>query len=358
MHGTATLRSPFAAPVRRALWRADRWGTLTCRAVRDETADVRTFVLAPEDGSRISFEPGQFMTFRTGLDEAPERTYTLSSSAAGERTVEITVKRKPDGAASGHLFDTLRPGATIEALGPAGTFGPVATPADAYCLVSAGSGITPMLSIVRTAADLGIDLDAVFVHAARTPDDLVAADEMRALARRLPRLSYVPVASRPPAGWAGERGRIDRAMLARIAPDIACRAVLSCGPEGFMATVREAALALGVPADRCAQESFDFAANADTGEIDATLPGHRITFARSGRSFDCPPGVTILAAAKAAGVAMPSSCTQGMCGTCKSFKLTGKVTMGNQSALRQREIDRGFILPCCAKPDSDVVIDR
>lgn len=331
---------------------------MRCRAVRNETADVRTFVLAPEDGSRIAFEPGQFMTFRTGIESAPERTYTISSSAAGERAISITVKRKPGGAASGHLFDRLRPGEAIEALGPAGSFGPVATPADAYLLASAGSGITPMLSIVRTAADLGIDLDAVLVHCARTPGDLIAGDELSALARRLPRLRYIPVVSRPPKAWDGERGRVDATLLGRIAPDLRDRAVLSCGPEGFMATVRETARELGVPADRYAEESFRFGESGESAAFDDTLPGHRITFARSGKSFDCPPGVTILAAAKAAGIAMPSSCTQGLCGTCKSFKVSGKVIMGPQSALRQREIDRGFILPCCSRPDSDVVIDR
>ena len=147
-------------------------------------------------------------------------------------------------------------------------------------------------------------------------------------------------------------------MLARIVPDIAERTVLACGPEGFMATMRAAALDLGVPAEHYAEESFVFGtdAGADTG--DKSLPGHRVTFARSGKSFDCPPGMTILSAAREAGLALPSSCAKGLCGTCKSFKLSGRVTMGAQSALRQREVDRGFILPCCSRPDGDVTIDR
>jgi 3-phenylpropionate/trans-cinnamate dioxygenase ferredoxin reductase subunit len=348
--------SPFAAPARRAVWRSDRWGTLRCRAVRDETADVRTFVLAPDDGARIAFEPGQFLTVRTA--DGTERSYTLSSSAAADRAVTITVKRKPGGAVSGHLFDTLLPGETIEALGPAGVFGPARLPAEAYALVSAGSGITPMLSVVRTAADLGIDMDAVFVHAARTPEDFVAADELAVLARRLPRLRLAFVPSRPDAHWPGPRGRLDGDTLARLVPDLPRRAVLTCGPEGFMATMREAARTLGVPPERYAQESFTFGTADDAAAADTGEPARRITFARSGRSFDCPAGTTILSAAKAAGLAMPSSCAQGICGTCKSFKVSGKVTMGPQSALRQREIDRGFILPCSCRPETDVVIDR
>lgn len=353
--------SPFALPARRAEWRPDRWGRLTCRHVWDETRDVRTFVLAPEDGSRIVYEPGQFMTFRTAVGEAPlERTYTLASSAAAERAVAITVKRKPGGSLSRHLHDTLRPGATIEAFGPSGRFTPGAVPGEAYLLLSAGSGITPMLSIVRTAADLGIDLDVAFVHAAHTPADFIAKAELAALARRLPRLRVALVPSRAHARWKRESGRVDTAMLERLVPDCARRAVLTCGPAGFMAAMREATAALGVPAARYAEESFDFdaAGGLAAANSNEAAPGHRITFARSGRSFDCAPGATILEAARAEGIALPSSCSRGMCGTCKSFKVSGTVAMGDVAALRPREIARGFILPCSSRPESDVVLDR
>ncbi|MBJ3775481.1 hybrid-cluster NAD(P)-dependent oxidoreductase [Acuticoccus mangrovi] len=351
--------NPFAAPAGRGAWRPDRWGTLTCRAVWDETHDVRTFLLAPTDGARIVYEPGQFMTFRLDLgEEVVERSYTLASSAAADRAVAITVKRKPGGLVSGHLHDTLVPGATIEAMGPAGRFGPARADGDKFLLLSAGSGITPMLSVVRTAADLGIALDAVFVHAARKPDDMIAAHELAALARRVPKVRIVPVASRANGSWAGAKGRLDRDRLAALVPDLAERTVLTCGPEGFMAAMRAAAAELGVPPGRYHEESFDFGALEQSAPVDESAPAKRVTFAKSGKSFDCPPGMTILAAAKAAGIAMPSSCTRGICGTCKCLKVSGKVAMSHTDALRQREIDRGFILPCSSRPETDVVIDR
>lgn len=353
--------SPFATPPRRGAWRPDRWGVLVCRAVWDETHDVRTFLFTPQDGARIGYEAGQFMTFRA-LDDGrvgAERSYTIASSAASERALAITVKKKAGGLLSGHLHETLRPGGLIQAFGPAGRFGPTQMPADKYLLLSAGTGITPMLSIVRTAADLGIDLDAVFVHAARTPDDMIAPAELATLARRLPRLRLVMVPSRPAASWTGESGRLDRERLARLVPDIADRAALCCGPESFMAAMRAATGDLGVPAARYLEESFVFgdgesvAAPASDG-----VPSHRITFARSGRSVDCDSATTILAAAKAAGIAMPSSCARGECGSCKAMKVSGDVAMNGTTALRQREIDRGFILPCSSRPLSDVVLDR
>ena len=351
--------SPFARPPARADWRADRWGPLRCLAVREETADVRTFVLAPEDGGRMPFEAGQFMTFRATVDgEEVERCYTISSSAASERCFEITVKRKGGGVLSGHLHDTLRAGGTIEAFGPSGRFGPVTLEHDKYLLVSAGSGVTPMLSIVRTAADLGIDLDAAFVQVARAPDELIGAGDLLPLARRLPRLNVSHVVSAAPGDWAAGRiGRLDAAMLTALIPDLAERAVLCCGPEGFMAAMREACLAAGVPEGRYLEETFDF------GEMEAAIiatggPVRRITFAKSGRSFDCPDGLTILQAAKVAGVPIPSSCAKGVCGTCKCLKLSGEVTMNHGGGIRDREIARGFVLPCSSRPNTDVVLDR
>ncbi|MEO1103915.1 MAG: hybrid-cluster NAD(P)-dependent oxidoreductase [Pseudomonadota bacterium] len=350
--------NPFARPPARPDWRPDRWGTMRCLAVRAETPDIKTFVLTPDDGGRITFEAGQFMTFRMDVaDAAVERCYTLSSSAAGGRTVEITVKRKPDGAFSGTLHDSLHPGATIECFGPAGRFGPSSLPAHKYLFLGAGSGATPMLSILRTAADLAVDIDAVAIQIARHPRDLIAADEMAPLARRLPRLRTVSVVSGAPKRWRGTVGRLDAAMLTSLVPDLAARSVLCCGPESFMAAMRDACLSADVPDERYMEESFDFGAMEEAA---ATGPGptRRITFAKSGRSFDCPDGLTILQAAKAAGVPVASSCTRGICGTCKALKLSGEVAMSHNGGIRDREIARGFILPCSSRPQSDIVLDR
>ncbi|UOM34991.1 hybrid-cluster NAD(P)-dependent oxidoreductase [Acuticoccus sp. I52.16.1] len=330
---------------------------MRCLAAWDETHDVRSFLLAPEDGGRIAYSPGQFITLRVpGPDGEPvERCYTLSSSAAGERTATITVKKKPGGVLSGHLHATLTPGTSIEVFGPSGQFGPAAVD-EKYLLLSAGSGVTPMLSVIRTAADLGIDLDATFLHAARTEHDLIARDDLAAFARRLPRLRLLTVASRANGTWAGERGRLDTGVLGRLVSDLASRTVLCCGPEGFMAAMREACLALGVAPNRYFEESFDF------GEVEVEVPAdgplHRITFAKSGKTFDCPENLTILQAARLAGVPMPSSCAKGVCGTCKCMKTSGSVDMNHGGGIRDREVARGFILPCSSRPLSDIVLDR
>lgn len=349
----------FAASVLRAEWRTDRWSALRCRAVWDETHDVRTFLLAPDDGARILFEPGQFMTFRTVIGgKLVERCYTLSSSAATDGTVAITVKRQPGGLMSEYLHATLAPGGTIEAFGPSGNFGTGDAPEAKLLLLSGGSGVTPMAAILRSAADLGDDLDAVFLHAARTPSDVIYSDEFASLRRRLPRLRVVIAASRAASGWTGERGRIDGAMFARVVPDLAERSVLCCGPVGFMTAMRAAVIASGVPAANYSEESFNFGDQEETAVPSEIAPSHRITFTRTGRSFDCAGGATILQAARAAGIPIASSCGRGICGTCKSLMLSGAVTMNHGGGIRQREVDRGLILPCSSRPETDIVLDR
>jgi ferredoxin-NADP reductase len=337
---------------RRRRFPPGKWGTLVCRAAWDEAPDVRSFLLAPADGSRIEHEPGQFMTFRIGTEAGRiERCYTIASSAARDGGIEITVKRQ-DGAGSPVLHETLVPGAEIEAFGPSGSFGPAAWPTPPYALVAAGSGVTPMLSILRTAADRGVDLDAVLIHVAPTAGDMIAGDEMAALARRLPRLVVTPMPSREPNAT-----RLDAGTLARIVPDLAERTVLCCGPQGFMEMVRTAARDAGVPPERYGEESFDFASPEAEITPAADTPLRTVTFARTGRSFPCPETTTILAAVREAGLPLSSSCARGLCGTCKTFKHSGEVTMMHAGGIRQREMDRGFILPCVSRPLTDVVLD-
>ena len=330
---------------------------MRCLAAWNETHDVRSFLFAPEDGGRIAFTAGQFITIRIpGPDGEPvERCYTLSSSAAGDRTITITVKRKPGGVLSGHLHETVTPGTIVEAFGPSGIFSPPALDAP-YLFLSGGSGVTPMLSAVRTAADLGLDLDGVFLHAARSPADIIALDDLTRLARRLPKLRVIPIVETAGDGWSGECGRITPQVLTRLVPDIAERTVMCCGPAPFMAIMRATCGELGVPEGRYLEESFDF------GDVDVEVPADgrlfRITFAKSGKVFDCPESLTILQAAKLAGVPMASSCAKGICGTCKCMKTSGSVDMNHGGGIRDREVARGFILPCSSRPQSDIVLDR
>ena len=360
----------------RPVWDSSINDELVCRAVFDETDDVKTFVFESRQRARIVFDPGQFLTFAFDVDGVPvERCYTISSSAAIDATVSITTKRMPAGQVSPWAHRGMRPGDSVRAHGPHGDFTPWgANASEKYLFLSGGSGITPFASMVRTFADLALDHDIVFVHAARTPRDIILRDELERLARRLPRLRVVHVVESTlgEPGWPGFVGRIDAGLLARVAPDLASRMTMACGPAPFMDAMRRFAMDAGLSPSRYAQESFSFAADVaahiatdvTASLVAAALVGpaapisHQITFAKLGHSFPCDSDMTILEAAKRAGIPLSFSCAKGVCGTCKSKKLTGSVEMKHGGGIRPREIDQGFILACCSRPREDVVLDR
>ena len=346
------------------LWDPERDGQLVCVAVRPETRDVATFVFAAPEPRLFRFAPGQFMTFELAA-AGVQRCYTIASPPTRPWRIEVTAKRSPAGAGSGWLHDTMRPGVRVPASGPMGEFTFSPRPGGRYLFLSAGSGITPLMSMARTAHDLGSDADIVFVHSARSPADLIFADELAAMSRRPGFRSVSAVASVPPgSAWTGLRGRLSPAMLAAVAPDLLAREAFCCGPAPYMAAVRAMLDASGFDRARYHEESFAFAAPEPQTEA-ATLPetpadsqAYRVQFTKLGRSVQCPSGSTILAAARAAGLRLPSACNKGVCGTCKSRLVAGTVALRHGGGIRQREIDEGMTLLCCARPSSDVVVDR
>jgi glycine betaine catabolism B len=333
-------------------WDRENDADLTCVAVRDETHDVRTFTFASRDGHYFAFRPGQYFSFDVPVNGGVEqRCYSISSSPLRPRTMSVTVKRVPGGLVSNWLHDTLKPGDAIRGLGPLGVFVPPADPAERLLLVSGGSGITPMMAMVRAFADAAQDRDVVFLHAARSLADFAFRDDLRALARALPRLRVVFLPEAADADHVGLTGRIDAAAMRAAVPDFAERLVMCCGPAPFMAAVRD----LCDPA-RYVEESFDAAGDAPAAAPAPT--GFSVTFSRQNRTITVGADQPILAAARGQGVVMASSCANGICGTCKSKLVSGQVAMNHNGGIRQREIDAGMILPCCAVPLSDLVIER
>ncbi len=343
------------------------------------THDVVTLVLEPTVPGAFAFAPGQFVTLVADVDGAPvERCYTISSPPTRPHLLSVTVKRIEGGALSPHLHDRLQVGDRLGVRGPLGAFTIAAHPAHAYLLLSAGSGITPTLSTVRTLADLGELDDVVVVHSARTPADLACRGELDALAADHPGLRVVWVCeddSPGSASWQGPRGRLTADLLRAHVPDLADREVFSCGPPGYMGATRALLAGLGADPDRCHEESFVLgeagapalaapapalapggAGGAGAG-AGAVAPAATVRFGRSGREVACPPGTTVLAAAAEAGVVLPSSCGAGLCGSCKSGLLAGKVEMNHQGGIRPREVAAGKFLPCCSTPDGDIVVD-
>jgi len=344
-------------------WDREADSELVCIAVHDETHDVRTFTFAAPDGAYFAVRPGQYFTFDVPTGGGVvQRCYSLSSSPLRPRAISVTVKRVVGGVASNWLHDNLNPGDPIRAFGPLGAFTPPPVMPDKVLLLSGGSGITPMMAIVRAMADAALTTDVVFLHGARSPKDFAFHRELVGLGKILRgfRLILLPENVTAGDGFAGLTGRISPALMAAAVPDLSDRLVMCCGPAPFMDAARAICRNSGVP-DRCyMQESFDGV--GETG-LDDTLPvaaksGFAVTFNRQGKTISVGSDQSILTAARAQGVVLPSSCANGLCGTCKSKLISGKVDMQHNGGIRQREIDAGFFLPCCSKPLGELTIDR
>jgi ferredoxin-NADP reductase len=355
----------------------DEW--LECVQVREETHDVRSFVLRPLQPRCFRYRPGQFITLSLDIDgETVNRCYTLCSSPTRPDTLTITVKRVPGGRVSNWLHEYMRPGSRLSANGPAGSFcfppGPVQVPARGQLYLSGGSGITPLMSMSRAWADLGLDADVQFIHAARTPQDIVFADELGLLARQLPRWRATLVCegrgSTPSYG--GLLGRLGLPQLRGQVPDFLEREVWCCGPGPFMAAVRAMLAEAGFDMARYHEESFSFespstasgvAVEAPAGISSAMPAGHEarrfaITLRSRGERFECSAEETVLKAAQRAGIRWPFSCASGICGTCRTRRIAGEIAMNQGGGLRPREVAQGWMLPCCSKPLSDLELDR
>ncbi|SDQ75523.1 hybrid-cluster NAD(P)-dependent oxidoreductase [Pseudovibrio sp. Tun.PSC04-5.I4] len=363
----ASLRADdkFTEATRVPYWDPELDDVLVCRQVRQETHDVKTFLFSAREPRDFRFYPGQHMTFELPVEGMIMRSYTISASAARPYRIEITVKRVPGGPGSNWLHDNMVPGKEVNVSGPAGEFTTDATIEEKFLFISAGSGITPMMSMTRTACDLSEPTDLYFLHAARTPSDIIFKDELALLAAQNLglKLAFTCDTASAHHSWSGYTGRLNIQMLSLMTPDFKERKVFCCGPARFMEGVRNMLQDAGFDMEKYHEESFDFGAETAGSFEDPTSAPEiseqtfRVNFTKTGHVVECGPGMTILSAAREAGLLPLSSCQRGICGTCKSKLISGEVDMQHGGGIRQREIDQGKILICCATPLSNVEIE-
>jgi 3-phenylpropionate/trans-cinnamate dioxygenase ferredoxin reductase subunit len=272
---------------------------------------------------------------------------------------------------SNWLHDNLQAGAGVRVLGPAGEFTCARHPARKYLFLSAGSGVTPLMSMSRAHHELSEDRDIVFVHSARTPDDIIFARELDLIASNQSKFRTSFVCERVGArtNWPGVTGFLTLPLLKLIAPDFMEREIFTCGPAPYMKAVRDLLDEAGFARSQYHEESFSFETLTETTPLvdpldlpltveEGSTSAFSVSFAKSNREITCGTEQHVLDAARQAGVRLPASCTQGMCGTCKVKLVSGQVDMKHNGGIRQREIDQGMVLLCCSKPLSDLVVDK
>ncbi len=256
-----------------------------------DTKTLRFLVAAPD---RLSARPGQFLTFQWQIDgKVVPRSYSISSSPTQSAYVEITPKRVRDRYVSAFLNDRAAVGLEVEAKGPFGQFYFDEVRHPRIVLLAGGSGITPMMSMLRYIDDRCLQTSVTLIYCVRTRRDVIFEPELRRLRRRLNEFRLVVVLSQPDAGWNGPRGRVSRDLIATHVDDLRSSTVFLCGPPAFMESMQGMLTSLAVRPECINRESFGYTRSSGGAALEAApqLPG-TVEFVRAGKVCDVPPGKT------------------------------------------------------------------
>jgi len=361
------------------------WNTrktpVKCIKVIQETPDVKTFQFQAFDPCLFHFKPGQFIGMQLEIKgEKHNRSYTISSSPSRPHILEITVKKEDGGAVSPWLHDNIKKGSKIELRGPAGRFNNLDISSDGVLLISAGSGITPMMSMARFWSDTDPNKDIKFLNWVRSTEDIIFRRELGLLEHKNDNFHLEVICTQPGLNenWLGRRGRINHTVLYDMVPDINNRIIFCCGPEGFMQQVKTCLQKLNFNMDNYHDESFDpggkkksqLANQARVGEKEADqkwadkppvqrtfTPTYQVKLAKSNLTLDITPDDILLEALEAANVDISSACRGGNCGACIVQKLSGETSTKVEHGLSDEDRALGKILTCTTSVYSDLELD-
>ena len=350
-----------------------RFHRLAVHDLRREANDAvsLTFAIPQELAQDYAFVPGQYLTLRTTMDgEEVRRSYSICSGP-DDGELRIAVKKVDGGAFSSWAADELKAGDALDVMTPTGRFGVAHAPGDARIHVgfAAGSGITPILSIVRGVLAREPDSQFFLFYGNRSTDNILFREALEELKDRyMERLSVFHVISQEEQDIPILHGRLDddkvRVLLRSLVPAASIDHVFICGPSGMSEEIEATCKDIGIAAERIHVERFvsEFGGKPRPKKVvaESAPPKAMASLIIDGKRRDVPvaEGEAILDAALRAGMDLPFACKGGMCSTCRAKLVEGEAPMEFNYSLEKWELDAGFILTCQAHPSSaKVVVD-
>ncbi len=348
-----------------------KFHSLRISDIRKETDDAVSiaFEVPQELRADYSFYAGQYLTLKAEIDgEDVRRSYSLCA-APFENEWRVAVKKVHDGRFSNYANNTLKKGALVDVMTPTGNFKliPEKSRKKSYALFAAGSGITPILSIAKTALQEEPESDVTLIYGNKGFQTIIFREEIEALKNKyMDRLRVLHVLSRENIGNHLQKGRIDKEKAHEIfdhfLSDGDIDEVYICGPEEMIHGIKEALIEKGISGDHI---HFELFTSPTAPKVDISLPKNSpkieslVTIILDGDVLEIPlasTGKTILDASQEAGADLPFACKGGVCCTCKAKIIEGTVSMDVNYALEPDEVEAGYILTCQSHPTSKKLI--
>lgn len=341
---------------------------LSLSDIIQESQDAATLVFEQGLVDRIPYYAGQYLTLKVDIEgEILYRSYSLSSSPRLDRFLAITIKRVQGGKVSNYILDHFQPGRLVEFLAPAGHFYiETATKNERHLiLIGAGSGITPLMSMIRATLFHEPHSMVSLIYTNRDDAHIIFKERLKDLSRKFPeRLLVQHVLSQPkrPLSQGEKIGRLTAANFSDVVSPILQRSTLPqsfwlCGPNSLMQLVKEELENMEIPSSSIHQERFVADETMQVRQTSTQGPTRTVQLIRRGIPVEIrvPSGTTVLEAALAQGQDLPYSCKRGICSTCMADLEQGEVEMDNPESLLPFEIEMGKVLVCQCHPLSDDV---
>lgn len=344
---------------------------VVCVNVIQEAANVKTFQFCAMQPHLFHFKPGQFVGLQLEIDgERHIRSYTIASSPTRPHLIDLTIKLDNSGMVSPWLHSHVIPGVELELRGPAGRFNCFDIESDKVLLISAGSGVTPMMSMARFWCDQAANKSIKFLNWVRSTEDIIFRRELALMDHQNHQFDVDVICTQPglKENWLGRRGRVNKNLIQDLVPDLSDRVIFCCGPAEFMSEVKKCLGELSFNMSNYHDETFDPGGKkkarliAETKRTDQKLQKRdvgpfNLTLAKTGKTVLIESGENLLERIEAEGIAIESACRAGNCGACQVNKVSGEVTTLNTAGLHDARKKEGFILTCTTYLNSDVILD-